>query len=260
MNPRICLCCGKRLSEDPKACCVDPNVCASCSSMSEATQQPEHQSAGGPSGPASDKRCALKIICPVVVGLNRDAQGKVIIGRSTQMACDLAISIAKEDPRHSIIITPGGCAGKEWDHAWAGGLMGNYIKARTEARVLRQVANTFDTSGELSLVAYTVHHMSRRQKCFSEIVLIVKTRDASQTAFLCRQLLNELNLPHIRVSTRTYELPAGWRASAREYFGAWPRNLIRLLLTWAMNYTVVAGPTGLCRRDRSSTANRVTAE
>jgi hypothetical protein len=201
MNPHVCICCGRRLSEEAKA------------------------------GYGS----TLKIICPVFVELDRDARGKVVIGRSTRMACDLAISIANEDPRNSIIITPGGCASKEWDHAWAGGLMGNYIKARTQARVLRQMANKFDTLSEISIVAYAVRHMSRREKCFSEIVLVEQSGRAPQTAFICRQLLNELKLHHIPVSPRTYELPVGWRALAREYFGAWPKNLIRVLLQWAMN-------------------------
>ena len=149
------------------------------------------------------------------------------------MACDVAISIANEDPRNSIVITPGGCAGKEWDHAWTGGLMGQYIKARTQARVLRQMANDLETPREVSLVAYTAHYISRREKRFSEIVLVVQAGYALQTEFLCRQLLKELRLRHITVSPRTYEMPGDWRASAREYLRAGPKNLIRLL-QWAM--------------------------
>lgn len=145
------------------------------------------------------------------------------------MACDLAISIANEDPRNSIIITPGGCAGKEWDHAWAGGLMGHYIKARSQARVLQQMADEFDTPREVSLVAYTAHYISRREKRFSEIVLVVQAGQTAPTELITRQLLNDLHLPHITVSPRTYEMPVDWLASAGEYLRVWPKNLIRLL-------------------------------
>ena len=170
--------------------------------MSGATEKSEEESIGGPSRGEGEERRTLRIICPVFVEFHRDARGKVVIGRGTQRACDLAISVAKEDPRNSIIITPGGCAGEEWDRAWAGGLMGNYIKARTQARVLRQMANNFDTPGEMSIVAYTVRHMSRREKRICEIVLVVESEHASQTVFTCRQLFNELKLDHIATSAR----------------------------------------------------------
>ncbi len=163
---------------------------------------------GNRAGSACDRRHSLKVICPVVFELNRNAEGGVIIGLGTQIACDLAVSTAKENPGNSIVITPGGCAGKAWDYVWTGGLMGKYIKAQTKARVLKQMADTFDTFGETSRLTYTVLHLCHREQCISEIVLAVRSRQASRAELICRQLLNKLNLHHIPVLTGTYELPS----------------------------------------------------
>jgi hypothetical protein len=179
-----------------------------------------------------------------------------------QMACDLVVSISKENPGNSIVITPGGCAGTEWDRVWTGGLMGKYIKAQTKARVLKQMADTFDTCGEMSSLAYTVLHMCHRENYISEIVLAVRSRQAPRAEFLCRRQLNKLNLHHISVSTRTYELSLGRGKSAQEYIGARPKTFLGYLLTWVnvtLSFCALARASGKVRKSGSPTTFQDTA-
>jgi hypothetical protein len=96
------------------------------------------------------------------------------------------------------------------------------------------MADTFDSTGEMSLVVYTVQDLLVRKKRLPEIVLVVKSGRAWQTASLCRQLLNQLKLNHIPVSVRTYEAPVTelgtpGRAGFKTLYLAYLRAVTRFL-------------------------------
>ena len=81
MRPRICICCGEPITEHGNALSRNPNLCASCSSLTDGMDdsgppgpggnmeaQPEPVQSAAPAAPPSEKANALE---PVAAGLDR---------------------------------------------------------------------------------------------------------------------------------------------------------------------------------------------
>jgi hypothetical protein len=170
----------------------------------------------------------VRVIFPVACDLDRDTDGRVIVGRETAIACDRALKLhhkARQSGIESIIVITAGKASQRWDRAWMAQVMELYILSLDpSATVLVSEAESFNTWGEMQKLA----ELCLRYRA-TEVVLAVKWWHASRSKFLCRHWLKRFGLAGMPLSVSRCHSHASFRAIAKEFLGAWPKNLYRVI-------------------------------
>jgi hypothetical protein len=148
--------------------------------------------------------------------------GEVVVGPETKIACDMATKIARHS-KTSLIVCTAGNAGKKWNHAWMGIIVGQYVVKQIDRdRFLAGKASRFNTSGEMKELA----RLARSERWENlHITLVVKWWHAPRAKFLCKLWLWRYFI-NAKVSVVKCESHVGWHIIAAEYLLAWPKNLL----------------------------------
>jgi hypothetical protein len=164
----------------------------------------------------------------VACDLDRDSQGRVVVGRETKIACDRAIQLASADLSNSVIIATAGRASFKWSYAWMAKAIEDYVfslRSRDSVRFIAEKADTFNTSGEMKCLA---HHVVMQNAGKDQIVLAVKWWHAPRSKFLCRYWLKRFGVGYIPISISACPSHVGWITILGEFLGAWPKNILRM--------------------------------
>ncbi len=166
----------------------------------------------------------MKIICPLGFDLSHNINEVVCVGRGTKMSCYRAIELARKDPTNSTIVATAGRTGSKWSFVIMSEVMVTYMKRVAPTLTFRSCCaksfNTFGEMQELARVVSTMHNV--------EIVLAVKDWHAPRARFLLKFWLWKYNCSHFPVRVSTYPQPVPTKILLEEYFGSWPKNLLRV--------------------------------
>lgn len=180
----------------------------------------------------------MNIIVPVSCDFDYE-EGKVIPGRETKIACDGATKMM--DNRSYILLTATR-DGKKWDRVRMMDVMKVYLLSQGihPRRIKEKQATTFNTFGEMQAVAryvsqnvlFGVASPGVPRGC---IILVVKWWHAPRCRLLLRYHLfrergRRLVPDKIKVVVVNCESHASKGAIAKEFFLAWPKNLLRVAI------------------------------
>ncbi|MES2215844.1 MAG: ElyC/SanA/YdcF family protein [Patescibacteria group bacterium] len=179
----------------------------------------------------------MVVIFPVAADLDYKTHPKkhVVIGEETKIACDRAMDLSQKPELFGntrIVITAGSTQTK-CGRVWMASMMRDYIEkagpSRQSCLVEVRQADEFTTWGEMrELTTWIKQRRTYRE--ISELALVVKWWHAPRAKFLCDYWLKRQGIENLPVTVTKCPSFSRCPTIAKEYLGAWPKNLLRVAL------------------------------
>lgn len=173
-------------------------------------------------------------VMAVAFDLSHGPDGSIDLGPETVIACDRAVAEAKKFAHPELVATAGmSPRNAEHPETWMGKLMTDRMKKLAEdgglpgAVVHTGMAGSFNTSGEMRELARIVK-AGGISESLPRVVIVVKWWHAQRAAWLCRYWFRKKGLRLVPIEIVECESNAGFVAVAKEYLGAWPKNLLKM--------------------------------
>ncbi len=166
----------------------------------------------------------------VAFDLARDTKGLIVVGPETKIAIDRAIEEARLYANPILVFTAG-CAPGKWNGFWMAQAMKEYTERVSPGlKVITEVADTFNTSGEMKAFAdvVTKQYSSRDSDKRFHCVVVVKWWHAWRSELLCNYWLKRRCPISISAEIISCRSEVGWIYPVREFLFAVPKNLIKM--------------------------------
>jgi hypothetical protein len=171
-----------------------------------------------------------KVICPGRYQLGREG---VMLGPESKRVCNRALERARVEKKlgHDVIlVVTAGVAPEKWDYVTMSNLMHDYLRSKSEEFViLVKWADEFTTWGEMEALADCLLYNAILHNVRG-LILTVRWWHAPRALFLCMYRLLKRRVKSVRPTVQMCPSNACKKAIAKEFVGAWPKNIFRVLI------------------------------